>query len=946
MQYTIFDIETNGLLDNVTKIHCLSYQKFNSGVLIEKNSLTNYEDIKNFVQAQSILVGHNIIRYDLPVIEKLLSIIVPKEIKIIDTLGLSWYLYSSYDTPKKGKKISHGLETWGEILGVEKPKINDWSNLSIEEYINRCSEDVEINQLLFHKEFLLLRKLYGKDYWRIINYITFKMDCLREQEFTKCKIDIDLLNKSLEELNSLYEEKEKVLASVMPKKVVYKIISKPSKMYKKDGSLSSLGEKWFNLLSAENLPEDYEGEVSITFRLEEPNPGSTDQLKDFLFSLDWKPITFKDGSNGKVPQILDDSKRVCKSVRDLYPLCPELETLDQMSLIKHRIGVFKAFKDSLDSNNYVEATANGFTNTMRFMHSKPVANLVKVGKFYGEQIRGLITVPNENYLFCGSDCSALEDTTKQNYMFKYDPEYVTQMRTPGFDPHIDIAVLSGLMSKEESEEFKRLKKLENQTEEEHNEYVRLNSIRSKAKVVNFCLPTDKTEVLTIDGWKNYNQLSLSDKIFSYNTETDELEVVNIESIPFFSNQEVIEISNSTFNFECTPNHKWFSNKRVRLKNGATYFKKHFVETADIKTDDNIIVSSCYKNQNNKYNINDIRLLAWILTEGYIKWSNKLGGTSNSFGKKRDVICTIGQKDNKEDLEEILSNFEYRSYQRKDGLVYYNVLSKEIRSLFERLNLPQLNKKEIDYTNLIIDLSYELREEFITHILKGDGYTRKNQKVLTQNKGNILNAFCLALTLNGYFYNLSKGRTYNDNICVDVYIRNRRHITGQKLSKTFNRYTDVFCVNNKNKTFIAKQNDKVVITGNSSIYGAGAPKIAETLKSDLDFAKALHTTYWNRNKAVKQTSENFIIRIMFKDGSIMNYRNKNLLSLKFQEQQEFTNKISSMWLLNPYSKLLYPLRYFKDAFSTGNQGLGVWCFDNYVREVRKRGIKISLQYHDK
>ena len=618
MQYTVFDIETDGLLDNATKIHCLSYQKFNSGTLIEKNSLTNYEDIKNFIQTQSILVGHNIIRYDLPVLKKLLDIVVPKEIKIIDTLGLSWYLYSSYDTPKKGKKVSHGLETWGEILGVAKPKINDWSNLSIEEYINRCSEDVEINQLLFHKEFSLLRKLYSKDYWRIINYITFKMDCLREQEFTKCKINTDLLNKSLKELENLYEKKEKILTSVMPKKITYKIISKPSKMYKKDGFLSSVGEKWFNLLSTENLPKDYEGEISIINKIEEPNPGSTEQLKNFLFSIGWKPITFKDGSNGKVPQILDDNKRVCKSIRDLYPVCPELETLDQMSLIKHRIGVFKAFKDTLDNNNCVEATANGFTNTMRFMHSKPVANLVKVDKFYGEQIRGLITIPNDDYMFCGSDCSALEDTTKQNYMFKYDPEYVTQMRTPGFDPHIDIAVLSGLMSKEESEEFKRLKKLENQTEEEHNEYTRLNSIRSKAKTVNF----------------------------------------------------------------------------------------------------------------------------------------------------------------------------------------------------------------------------------------------------------------------------------------------------------------------------------------AGIYGAGAPKIAETLKSDLDFAKALHTTYWNRNKAVKQTSENFIIKIIFKDGTIMNYRNKNLLSLKFQEQQEFTNRISSMWLFNPYSKLLYPLRHFKDAFSTGNQGLGVWCFDNYVREVRKRGIKISLQYHDK
>ena len=105
MQYTIFDIETNGLYDNATKIHCLSYQKFNNGVLTEKNSITNYETIKNFIQTQSILVGHNIIRYDLPVLHKLLGVVVPRETKIIDTLGLSWYLYSSYDTPRDRKSV-------------------------------------------------------------------------------------------------------------------------------------------------------------------------------------------------------------------------------------------------------------------------------------------------------------------------------------------------------------------------------------------------------------------------------------------------------------------------------------------------------------------------------------------------------------------------------------------------------------------------------------------------------------------------------------------------------------------------------------------------------------------------------------------------------------------------------------------------------------------------
>ena len=49
--------------------------------------------------------------------------------------------------------------------------------------------------------------------------------------------------------------------------------------------------------------------------------------------------------------------------------------------------------------------------------------------------------------------SSLEDTTKQHYMYFFDPEYVSNMRVSGFDPHIDVAVLAGLLSEEEKQFF-------------------------------------------------------------------------------------------------------------------------------------------------------------------------------------------------------------------------------------------------------------------------------------------------------------------------------------------------------------------------------------------------------------------------------------------------------------------------------------------------------------
>ena len=150
MRYCIFDIETDGLVETATKIHCFSYQLFQETKLIAKGTLTDYAAMKSFIGSQLTLVGHNIVRFDIPILEKFLNMKI--EATLIDTLGLSWYLFSTENRQGKiFKREKHGLESWGEELGVKKPVIEDWENQNIEEYIFRCESDVKINALLFHK---------------------------------------------------------------------------------------------------------------------------------------------------------------------------------------------------------------------------------------------------------------------------------------------------------------------------------------------------------------------------------------------------------------------------------------------------------------------------------------------------------------------------------------------------------------------------------------------------------------------------------------------------------------------------------------------------------------------------------------------------------------------------------------------------------------------------
>lgn len=309
--------------------------------------------------------------------------------------------------------------------------------------LHRCSEDVKINTKLYNQEIDYLNQIYqdqGID--NIIRYLMFKMDCAREQEEVRWKLDVKQCIKNLEYLESEKENKRKALADAMPMQSEIRIANKPKKPYKKDGTYSSLGEKWFLLLEEKNLPEDHEEPIEIETGVVQGNPNSHDQLKSWLFDLGWKPQTFKyekedDGSLRKIPQInLPFGQGICNSIKDLFEKQPALENLDNYSVLSHRVSILKGFLRD-QKNGYLQAKINGFTNTLRCKHTELV-NLPGVSQKYGEYIRSVL-IAEDNYTLCGSDLSSLEDRGKQHYMYFFDPEYVESMIKPGFDPHLDLA---------------------------------------------------------------------------------------------------------------------------------------------------------------------------------------------------------------------------------------------------------------------------------------------------------------------------------------------------------------------------------------------------------------------------------------------------------------------------------------------------------------------------
>ena len=118
--------------------------------------------------------------------------------------------------------------------------------------------------------------------------------------------------------------------------------------------------------------------------------------------------------------------------------------MEGLSILTHRISTLNGFLGNIDEDGYIQARVQGLTNTLRFKH-QVVVNLPGVDKPYGIDIRGCLIAP-EGYELLGSDMCSLEDRTKQHYMWDYDSDYVKEMMTDDFDPHLDLCVAGGLLS--------------------------------------------------------------------------------------------------------------------------------------------------------------------------------------------------------------------------------------------------------------------------------------------------------------------------------------------------------------------------------------------------------------------------------------------------------------------------------------------------------------------
>jgi hypothetical protein len=156
----IFDLETDGLLKDVTRIHCLSIYDTDTSEVYVYNDQGTQDPIARgiaFLEQADLIAGHNVIDFDLPVIRKFYPWF--SNDNILDTLILSRIFHPNLMEVDKRRKWNrmplqlygrHSLASYGYRLGVYKGcygETTDWSEWT-QELEDYCCQDTLVTKEL------------------------------------------------------------------------------------------------------------------------------------------------------------------------------------------------------------------------------------------------------------------------------------------------------------------------------------------------------------------------------------------------------------------------------------------------------------------------------------------------------------------------------------------------------------------------------------------------------------------------------------------------------------------------------------------------------------------------------------------------------------------------------------------------------------------------------
>lgn len=417
----LYDLETDGLLKEVSLIHCLVLADTTTGEIEAYHDSDEYqpragslaEGYARLEEADRV-VGHNVIGYDNKVLKKLGISTKFNGKNSTDTLVLSRFIYSdrkerdfslakAADDPEDPKYFpkscigAHTLESWGYRLGNHKGDYTGGWEVFSQDMLDYCIQDVLLNLDLLR----ILRAQSPK--WRAANgwsgeYVEMRFaGQLEDQQERGVQLDPEagdaLLLKLVDRREILAEEIE---AAFPPRKEMYAINKRT-------------GKQTMRHCPVRNKMVDH--------RLVPFNPGSRQQLTLRLRrTRGWVPKELTKKGNPVMQE---------RILLDLAEAYPEVGLVAEWLIVNSRITILSEGKNSYftlaDENNILHGRCIHIgAVTHRCSHSSPnVGNVTSVRKPYGLEMRALF-IPFPDKLQAGADADGQELCMLGHYLGAHD----------------------------------------------------------------------------------------------------------------------------------------------------------------------------------------------------------------------------------------------------------------------------------------------------------------------------------------------------------------------------------------------------------------------------------------------------------------------------------------------------------------------------------------------